>query len=126
MKKIVCLCLICITAFTCVACSVQCRKPEGGFWYCEELRTGIDFDLYKTTQKCTVVYHDDGSSEIGELHFDFGSGISLYTISEGQEYGYCYGTFKYNKRQDKCEVTTHSDGTVYIFVRQKEHNVISV
>ena len=102
------------------SCSIQGQKPDGGFWYCEELKTGIDFDLYQTTTQCVKVYHDDGNIQTNGCHTDYGVGICFFTgsVSNNTYNEYFHGTFRYNKEKEQFIIESYPDGIIYIFVKQ--------
>ncbi len=122
IRKLFIILLLCFIVISGVSCSVSFpgKKPESGFWYCEELRTGIDFDLYQTTNYCVIVYYDDGSVRFNGCHFDYGNGVHFFTDLDGEEYGYFYGEFKYHKKQKQFTITTRSDGITYTFVEREK------
>ena len=119
MKKTGCILLFCLTILFCVACSIPGEKPESGFWYCEELKTGIDFDLYETTRYCVKVYDDDGNVKTNGCHFDYGSGICFFAGSNDSYNEYFNGTFKYCEESEQFTITNHSDGITYTFAEQE-------
>ena len=100
--------------------NIQGQKPDGGFWYCEELKTGIDFDLYQTTTQCVKVYHDDGNIQTNGCHTDYGVGICFFTgsVSNNTYNEYFHGTFRYNKEKEQFIIESYPDGIIYIFVKQ--------
>lgn len=118
MKRIDFIILICLIVLLCASCSIQGQKPDGGFWYCEELKTGIDFDLYQTKTKCVKVYHDDGNIQTNGCHIDYGVGICFFTESNDTYNEYFQGAFQYNKEKEQFIIETYPDGIIYTFVKQ--------
>ena len=116
MRKFGRIVLLGMIILLCVSCSIQGKKPESGFWYCEKLNTGIDFDLYQTTAYCVIVYHEDGSTEINGCHFDYGTGISFFVDSKEGYNEYFHGEFKYKK--ERFIVKSYADDIVYTFIKQ--------
>lgn len=112
--------LLCAIVICGASCSFPGKKPESGFWYCEELRTGIDFDLYKTTINCVKQYNDDGSVQINGCHFDYGCGVHFFVDLAGEHHEYFHGEFKYNEKKKQFTITTYSDGITYTFVEQEK------
>ena len=122
MKRFSCFLLLCSIILLCASCSIQGTKPESGFWYCEELNTGIDFDLYQTTRYCIIVYHEDGSVQINGCLIDYGTGICFFTDLNDNYNEYFIGSFKYDKKKEQFVITSLSDGNKYVFVRQETTN----
>ena len=100
--------------------SFPAKKPESGFWYCEELQTGIDFDLCKTTVYCVKQYNDDGSVQMNGCHIDHGNGITFFTDLNDEYNEYFIGEFKYHEKQKQFAITSYSDGVTYVFVEQQK------
>lgn len=120
MKKFGYFVFVYLTVLLCVSCSIPAKKPESGFWYCEELNTGIDFDLYQTTLYCIKVYNDDGSVKINGCHIDYGTGILFFDDSDGNYNEYFYGNFKYNKKKEQFIIESYPDGIIYAFVKREK------
>ena len=120
MKKLLVILLLCSIVISCITgcVSFPVEKPQSGFWYCQELRTGIDFDLYQTTRYCILIYNDDGSVQVNACHFDYGTGVHFCVDRNGSHQGYFYGQFKYYKKKKQFVITDNSDGHKYVFTRQ--------
>lgn len=100
------------------ACSIPCKKPDAGVWYCEKLRISVDFSEYHSnlTPDCAKLLNDDGSQTDIRCYFDQGNGV--WFVSQDQQTDYFSGKFQY--KGDLITVTSHSDGTQYTFVRIDE------
>ena len=129
MRKIVCVLVFLSLMLSCVSCSIPGKKPESGFWYCEELRIGIDFTLLNAyIHPSGKYYHEDGTVQDIVVLIDYGMGITFASTPdrEDREQGFYYGDeffhgeFKYDKRNNQFRVTSRPDNTVYIFKEQDE------
>jgi len=122
MRKTACFILLYIMVLICVSCSIHGKIPESGLWYCEELNTSIDFDLYQRSVYCVNVYNEDGSAQIHGCHLDQGTGISFFTDFDGEYNEYFNGCFKYDEKKQKFLITSYSEDHIYVFERMESQN----
>ena len=114
MKKMI-LFFVLIQLIVFTACSFSGKVPNSGTWYCEELKTSINFSLLYSPEPCVKIYNKDGTYEIADIHIDFGTGIYFYRLqADGTEDFYMMADFKLKK--EKFIVTSRSDNTEYIFL----------
>lgn len=94
------------------------KNPESGVWHCEELKTSIDFNLYRKSLYIVKVYNDDGTFEMHGCHTDYGAGISFFTYVDDEYTSYFHGRFLYLKKMGYFIIVENHTDNVYVFTEQ--------
>ena len=111
MKKFLCVFVFTLLTFL-PSCSIPRDYPKEGIWYCEAIRTSIDFSLLLTEEPVARFYDYSGSYVLGDIDLGYGGEIYFYNFSFSKTIPFFCGKFKFS--DNEFTVTT-TDGTECVF-----------
>lgn len=99
------------------SCSIPFKVPEGGIYFCEELRMTIDFDIMQYDSLCTELVTENGEVIRAHCLIDYGKGV---WITSSIEPGTMYLCGELDYGRDGIFKITTEDGITYSFLPSAE------